>query len=459
MLATLHRFGDALRRGGLAISSFEIATAGRAMAAIDLSDRRAVRAALATTLVKRREHKALFDELFEQTFALSRDRASELEDEFEMLIGEEGAAAFLAKALDLDPIAKALVGLSPGDPNTLADAAGVSLDVGGGHSSVLAAPVIAYRFASAIGLDAARERVLELLSRELPEELREAAAEIVSRRESEIRGSLRRHAAAKLTLATPNFRRQLSREALATRPFAGLNQRELAELRVEVDRMARALISQTQRRRSNPRRGRLNVAATMRRSISTGGVPFQPVFRLRQKRRPHIVLLCDISDSVRNASRFMLQLAYTVARLTEGVRAFAFVAELGELTGLFRGHSIETALSQVANGAVVNVLSNSNYGTALTMFAREHLGTVRSHSTVLVIGDGRSNYHDPGLEALAAIRQAAGQLLWINPESSALWGFGDSAMNEYRELCDRVFVAGNLLSFQNVMDQLFGDTR
>jgi uncharacterized protein len=183
-------------------------------------------------------------------------------------------------------------------------------------------------------------------------------------------------------------------------------------------------------------------------------VAFELKTRKRRVERPRLVILCDVSDSVRNVSRFMLELVYTLQELFEKVRSYVFVSDLGEITELFRQHDLEQAVALAYSGGVINVAANSDYGRALEQFARRHLDSLSSRTTVIVIGDARNNYHPPNADALAEIRRRAKRLLWLNPEQPAAWGFGDSAMRDYEPHCDRVVVAHNLESLRKVVDGL-----
>jgi uncharacterized protein with von Willebrand factor type A (vWA) domain len=150
------------------------------------------------------------------------------------------------------------------------------------------------------------------------------------------------------------------------------------------------------------------------------------------------VLLCDVSDSVRRVATFLLEFVHVAHELFERTRSFVFVSELGETTAIFERETPEVALSRAWSGAVVPITANSNYGRALGAFVREHLREVDRDTTVVVLGDGRTNYHADGAEALDAIRRRARALLWLCPEPPAAWGAGDSAMTRYAERCTEV---------------------
>jgi uncharacterized protein with von Willebrand factor type A (vWA) domain len=162
------------------------------------------------------------------------------------------------------------------------------------------------------------------------------------------------------------------------------------------------------------------------------------VFRNRRQDRPEVVVLCDVSDSVRNVSRLMLQFVYTLQSLYSRVRSFVFVSDLGEVTHLFKAADVTTAVDLATAGKVVNLAANSNYGHALRVFHSTYLGSVSRRTSVIVIGDGRTNYNPPNAWALQEIKRRCKRLLWLCPEDRASWGFGDSEMLLYERHCHRV---------------------
>jgi uncharacterized protein with von Willebrand factor type A (vWA) domain len=136
------------------------------------------------------------------------------------------------------------------------------------------------------------------------------------------------------------------------------------------------------------------------------------------------------------------------------VSSFAFVAERGHQTDRFAPHQLAPPVQLAYSGGVINVYANSNYGRVLEQFAARHMAKVTPRTTVIVIGDGRNNYHPSNHAVLGDIRRRAKRVLWLNPEPPAAWGFGDSAMREYETHCDRVVVAHNLDSLRRVVDDL-----
>jgi len=222
----------------------------------------------------------------------------------------------------------------------------------------------------------------------------------------------------------------------------------------EVKRLAEKLKQVTVIRRKEDRRGSFDVKRTIRRNLQYGGVPIEIVLQRKKKQKPEIILLCDVSDSVRTASRFMLQFVYSVQELFDKVRSFIFVSEIGEVTGLFKELPINAAIEQALSGQVVNLFAHSNFGHAFYQFHRDHLDAVNSRTTVIVMGDGRNNYNDAKDWTLRDVRTRAKRVYWMNPEGKPSWGFGDSEMRVYAKHCDGVEEVMNLRQLARFVDKL-----
>src|SRR3989454_10788922 len=131
--------------------------------------------------------------------------------------------------------------------------------------------------------------------------------------------------------ALPIYPEARGDKSLLHRSLASLTADEVQRMRTVVRRLAERLKTRLSRRRKVRRRGRLSVRRTLRKNLSTGGEPYKLVFRARRPERPEIVVLCDVSDSVRNVSRLMLQVVYTLHELYARVRSFGFVSDICEV--------------------------------------------------------------------------------------------------------------------------------
>jgi uncharacterized protein len=207
-------------------------------------------------------------------------------------------------------------------------------------------------------------------------------------------------------------------------------------------------------RRKHFKHGRFDIKRTLRRNLEYGGVPFKLRFDHRKKEKPQVVILCDVSDSVRNASRFMLQFVYALQDLYSRVRSFVFVSEVGEVTQHFRENDAKEALEIALRGDIINVYAHSNFGNAFRGFVSDFIGSLNKRTTVIVLGDARNNYNLPHDWCLREMRQKAKSLIWLNPESRTTWGFGDSEMERYAPHCDMVEECRNLNQLYRVVDRL-----
>ena len=227
-----------------------------------------------------------------------------------------------------------------------------------------------------------------------------------------------------------------------------IDERERADLEEAVRRLLHSLHGAPRSRRKIAARGTVDGARTMRANMGYDGVPFRPVTVARVADRPRLLLLVDVSLSVRTAARFTLQLVHGLQSMAAKVRSFAFVADLAEITDLFNEHHMEEALGLVMAGlpagGVLDVDADSDYGAAFGTFLEEHGSAVNRRTTVIVLGDGRGNGKDPNFGAIAEIARRARELVWLTPEPRYSWRLGSCDLPAYATHCDRVHVVRDL---------------
>ncbi|MDG5803556.1 VWA domain-containing protein [Streptomyces ossamyceticus] len=221
--------------------------------------------------------------------------------------------------------------------------------------------------------------------------------------------------------------------------FLIANREQLVELRRTVQPLARKLATRLAARRRRAARGRIDIRRTLRRSLSTGGVPLRPAYRRHRPARPEIVLLCDVSGSVAGFANFTMLLVQAMRDQFSKVRVFAFVNKVDEVTHLVTTGEADPAElgRRIAEEATISGWhGSSDYGTALGEFAERHLDAVGPRTSVIVLGDARTNGFDPNAAALRRVAGRARRVHWLNPESSELWSTGDSAAHVYAEVVE-----------------------
>jgi len=242
---------------------------------------------------------------------------------------------------------------------------------------------------------------------------------------------------------------------LMQRPFQSLSQQEANELRNEVRRLAAQLRSRASLRHRRGKTGVLDPKATIRTNLRYGGVPVELKHRRRHV-KPKLVLICDISTSMRPVVQFLLQLVYELQDQVARARSFAFIDDVSEITGAFAEMRPDKAIQDVLDNMPPGYY-NTDLGFALNHFCKEYLDSVDGRTTVIVVGDGRNNYNPPRLDAFETIKRRARRMLWFNPEPPVIWGTGDSDMRKYLPFCHSVHEVGTLQQLTDAVDHLFTD--
>lgn len=465
MIEKVQEFAGLLRKNGVRTSTAEVLDAVRALAACGLDDPGEVRAALGATLIKRQEDAEVFDELFSLFFFRPGQFLRTAESPLVETLRQEGLSedeierilALLAdQASRLDPTARMALGLRRSDIEALMRLAGLQVDFG--------------RMVNPLQIGFFTQQVLEQLrfadaqaqlaglasglASGLGAQRADAVMQRIQANLGALRTAVRGHVKNEFEKRNVRYNEEMRRDLLMHKPFGQMSHEELVRLRREIERLAEKLRTQASLRPRHRRRGRLDMRRTLRLAMATGGMPFTIKLRHRRVEKPRLCILCDISDSVRHVSRFMMHFVYTLQEMFSKVRSFVFVSDLGEATDLFSRHDLDTAVEKALGGGVIHVYANSNYGRALRQFVERHLEAVTTRTTVIIIGDGRSNYFPPEAWALARMRGRAKHVLWLNPEQPASWMFGDSAMRDYQPHVSRVEIVYNLESLRRVIDQL-----
>ncbi len=460
----LAAFIKELRAAGLPVSIAEHLDAAQALSVINLENRDALKSALGATLVKSAAHWRVFDVAFEVYFS-RRNNVGTQEDKD----GEGNADAKPQSGLSGDS------GLTPSQISALAEQA-----LRDGEEAIMGAlaQLAVKRFA---GLEPGRpvggtyylHRTLRALDLEgLAMALRNEAAEDdtltpLERRlfEDELAVRLARIKNAIETAIREYLVADRGHEALARSVRRALpedvdllhaNHEELAEIEAALRPLTRILATKLAIKRRRRRGGPLDISATMRESLASGGVPLDVRFKPRRPAKPEIVVIADISGSVSSFARFTLQLVYAISEQFSSVRSFVFIDDVDEVTHLFHEAKdpAHATAAVAAHASVVWLDGHSDYGHAFFEFERRYGDQITSRSNVIILGDARNNYHDPGVAALAEIRQRARHLYWLNPEPTAYWNSGDSVVASYAPLCDKVVECRTLRQLESFVSLL-----
>lgn len=463
-------FGALLRHHGLRISPAETLDALEGLRRTGLGERELVRAALRATMVKRAVDLPTFEQLFDLFFSRLGEAIREVGAEAaravagtaaeyqELLERIEEMLRQREEARELSELARALLEHDDGALERRIREASDAVRSRQGRPSSFQQGRFGHALSQELGLAELR-RELEQLAEDLAaagvdDADLERLQALIRQRLRDLAALIQRAARIEGELEQPRPRDPAGLGTLAEKSFYYLREDEVRQMKEAVARLAQRLRNVVAIKRTRGRRGKLDLQRTLRRNTQFGGVPFDVQFHRRKRHRPQIVVLCDVSDSVRNVSRFMLQFVYSLQDLYAKVRSFIFVAEIGEVTRLFEESEIQDAIDQALRGDVVNVFAHSDFGRAFKSFHRESLSVITRRTTVIILGDARNNYNLPQEWVLKDIQARAKQVIWLNPESRSTWGFGDSEMDRYGAYCDVVEECRNLNQLYRVVDRL-----
>lgn len=453
-------FVEVLRQNGLKVAVSEAKDAVRALAEIGIEDRSVTRATLKATLCKRTVDVAVFDRAFDLYFQAASKTLSGVDQslsqqlEAAQLPAEERAqiAAVLERiAGQLHPLTQAAMQGDRGGLAALFRSAALQLDYAR-IQNALQTGFFSRRLAAAAGSEAMRTDIQTIAGSleaagVTPEGIEAVTAQLAAalrKIEDEAREEVRRQVGARL---------RKPGATVEDKSLHTLTKKEVALAEQAVRALAEKLKARLTRQR-NRKRGTLNPRKTLRKNLTAGGVPMVPQFRARRPHRPDVMVLCDVSDSVRNASRLMLLFTWSLQSLFSRVRSFIFVAEIGEVTSHFKGQKVDAALDAALSSGVISLSANSNCGQSLASFAKSHLGSVRRKTTVFIIGDGRNNYNAANAWALEDLKRKAKRVIWLCPEPKSNWGFGDSEMTNYSRAVSKVVIVRNLAELEKVAPRL-----
>ena len=455
----LEFIGD-LRRAELRISTAEALDALSASAEVGLVDRETFKSTLAATLVKEARDLETFDRIFNLYFldleALGEGLKKALGPE-DPKVQDQLDQVLDAENMDLDELTELLM-RGQGSEMEMAIRGGAQ---GAGLERLMYFLQVGY-FSRRISDQfdwSAIERDIEKIMQALeakgldPGQLARIRNYLELRLEA-FRRMIRQHVQRELERRAYRAGEQLTREVLSEKPLFALTPDEVAQMKSVVAKLARRIKDALALRRRQEQKGRIDSRKTIRKSLQYGGVPMEVFLKQRHREKPRLITVCDVSDSVRNASRFMLQLVWSLQECFSRVRSYVFVSEIAEVTQGFNNYPVERAIEWALKGAPVDYHCRSDFGYAFSRFANTELESLDKKTTILLLGDARNNYNDPQAWALRLIRERVKGIIWLNPEGQWGWGIGDSVMPLYAPSCDIVRECRTIGQLGEVVDNL-----
>jgi hypothetical protein len=439
----LAAFVRALRAAGSPVSTAETIDAVKAVAFVGYGDRQVLKDTLGAVLAKSEDEKLTHDALFELYFNRETPPPGALEEEREQGEGVEG---------DFDLDVEALMNLAANGGQNAAAAIEQAAAASGAESIRFGTqvPHFVRRTLQTLGVDHLDQRILERLQQpgggaegDKPTRAMMLARETLQKL---ARQQVQRYFEVYGKSATENFMNDI----VANRSIDKLGAHDEARMKTLVAKLAKRLADRHSRRRRMKDRGSLDVRKTIRRATAHDGVPFDVVWKVKKRDRPKIIVLCDVSGSVARYVGFLLMLLYALHEKVADLRAFAFSAHLVDVDDDLRDNDVDDAMTKI----VRRVGGSTDYGKALSDLTEDHPTAIDRRTTVLILGDARSNYGNPRLDLFRELADRSKRIVWLNPEMPALWGYGDSVIEQYRPFCTTLTHCATVVDIERAIDDI-----
>lgn len=457
MEARVLDFVAALRRADMRVSPAETLDAFAALGVAGLEDREVFRSTLRSTLVKRARDLPLFDLLFDLYWGNAvRVGGANLDNRLGNYLD-----ALSELPEEVRAILEALLEANPAKLQVEIERASQEINLQN-ISNMLQVNFYARRLLERMRVPQARAEMENLFGR--LQGMGSAGGtsggggdvQEFRNRVHELERQVRRHVERELRksqLQQKSRQRGVDETSLLDKNFFSLTPIDMDEMREVVAALGKKLENEMALRRKHALRGKFDVKRTLRHNMQFGGVPFDLKLREKKVKKPQVVVLCDVSGSVRYIANFLLQFIYTLQDQFDRVRSYVFISDLHDVTEIFREDSVVDAIKRVMSPEVVDFYNHSDYGCALRQFWSDHMERVNKRTTVIVLGDARNNYNRSEVSILRGVRMRAKNLIWLNPESKMTWGYGDSVMDEYAGECT---VAKEIRNLRQLVDVIEG---
>jgi uncharacterized protein with von Willebrand factor type A (vWA) domain len=446
----------ALRAAGAQASTAEALDAARAMALLGYADRSDLKSGLGLALAKSEADKAIHDRVFDLYFAAPAGTGGLGSGPPEAGGAEQDVshAPQVTGDPDIDPL---LAWAEASRPGASADAAqelhralGRAAEEAGvdGIRFQSQTAHLAGRMLQHLGVAHLDARLGQLMDATSPVAL--AEADTLRRARDALQRRARQWVAQRFELYGRPATEAFMTEVAVQRPLGRVAPQDMARMKLAIARMARRLADRHARRQRRKHQGQLDTRRTLRANAGHDGVPFHLFFKHRRRDKPRVVAVCDVSGSVAAQVRFLLLFLVALHDVVGDLRSFAFAHRLQDVSPALENLPFDDAMALILRDVG---MGSTDYGQAWSDLRQHHPECVDRRTTLIVLGDGRSNGTDPRLDLFAELAGRARRVIWLCPEVPGRWGSGDSAILEYEPWCTHLTHCATATDLERALDE------
>ena len=427
-------FIRALRSGGVSVSPAETIDAAGALKVIGYADKLALKHSLSCALAKSQEEKRIHDDLFDlyfsrmpqdsrsETNSSNEDKASNDASEIEQL-SSSGDEAEISMALE-----------------QAAQEAGVQ-DIRFSTQTAY----YAQQMMKAMGSEQLQVRLIDALQNQRPE------ADAMMEARADMQARARAYVEQQFDIFGKGATEQFREEILGSKRLSEMDGYDLHRMKALIAKIAKKLATKHSRRRKRKNRGVLDVRKTLRANAGVDGIPFSTIWKQKKKDRPKIIAMCDVSGSVSQYVRFLLLLLYGLKETIPRLDAYAFSGRLQDVGPMLTNGDFDPVMKRIVNTIG---MSSTDYGQSLSDFKVNYWNTLDRRTTIIILGDGRSNHGDPRLDIFKEMAARAKRVIWLCPEPESMWGTGDSEMLRYKAWCNQMSHVSTIKDLERAVDEV-----
>ncbi|MAI89502.1 VWA domain-containing protein [Ponticaulis sp.] len=437
---TITDFVRALRSADVNVSPAETIDAARTVDLVGYQDRGRLKISLRNVLAKSETEKLTYDRLFDLFFSRRRsENSSQSEGDDAQAEGHEAPQDFMD--------------LAGGDESSIE----IALEKAGqevGLQDIRFSTQTSYfaqQMLKAMGVAKMEKDLLERLQEHTPEG--DATAEDMMQARRKMTARAVEYAKRQFDVFGAGATQQFREDFLAEKRINEMDRSDLDRMKPLVEKLAKRLVTKHSRRKRQKNRGQIDIRRTLRANAGRDGIPFDVHWKQTRKDRPKLVLICDVSGSVAQYVRFLLLFLYCMRDVVPDLYTYAFSARLKDV-----GPYLDTSLDGFDN-AMQRILDDAgwgstDYGQALSDLRVDFWNKIDRRTTIIVLGDGRSNHGDPRLDIFEDAAGRCKRIVWLNPEAKSLWGTGDSEMLRYQPHCSTVTTLSTLKQLERAIDDV-----